>query len=140
MSAARLTNPERAAWLQDWLEALSLHFDHRLAAGLAGQAAATLDLTTPQRFVRVAAAAFVFATLYVVEGVGLALARRWAEYLTVVVTISFLPIEVIAARHGRMIPRLAIIGLNVTVVVYLLRQLWSSRLHSAPPDREHRRA
>jgi uncharacterized membrane protein (DUF2068 family) len=138
VGASRLTSPERAAWLQDWLEALSLRLDHRLVAGLAGKAAAVLELTTRQRFVGIAATAFVFASLYVVEGVGLALARRWAEYLTVAVTISFLPIEVVAAWHDRTLPRLAIIGLNAAVVTYLVRQLWFGRSRSASTESENR--
>ena len=35
-----------------------------------------------------------YALVFAVEGVGLLMARRWAEWLTVIVTASFIPLEI----------------------------------------------
>jgi uncharacterized membrane protein (DUF2068 family) len=63
---------------------------------------------------------FFYAVLFLCEGTGLALGRRWAEYLTIVSTASLLPIEVyeIFARpsSGKGIVLLA----NLAIVVYLV--------------------
>ena len=49
--------------------------------------------------VEVALVLLAYALVELVEGVGLWMARRWAEYLTVVATAAFLPLEVL--RTGR---------------------------------------
>lgn len=121
--AVNLVNPERAGWFQDWLEGLSIDQSHRLVAGLAGRALEMMDLGGPQRFSHFAVGAFLLSCLYVVEGVGLALARRWAEYLTVAVTSSFLPIEIASSWHRWSLLRAATIVVNLGVVAYLVMQL-----------------
>jgi uncharacterized membrane protein (DUF2068 family) len=104
-----------------------LAFGHHLGAGLAGDALTLLNFGETTRFGRLAVGAFALAALYVVEGVGLAFARRWAEYLTVVVGISFLPVEVVALSHSVTLPRGAALALNIAVVWYLIVQLRAGR-------------
>lgn len=125
VGALRLLSPERAAWALEGLDALSRDLHHRLVGRLAGHAVALMERTTPQQFGRFGAGALLFATLYVVQGVGLAQARRWAEFLTVAVTSSFLIVEAAALWHRWTSLRFAIIVLNVVVVLYLLGQLRS---------------
>src|SRR5262245_19213508 len=68
---------------------------------------------------RVAIAALCYAVVFAVEGVGLLLKKRWAEWLTVLVTASFVPFEVyeIAQRGGA--AKIAALVLNVAIVAYL---------------------
>jgi uncharacterized membrane protein (DUF2068 family) len=62
-----------------------------------------------------------YAAVFLVEGVGLLLRRHWAEWLTVFVTGSFIPLEVYElARHFGAGKVIALI-LNVAIVVYLAR-------------------
>ena len=66
-----------------------------------------------------AIAALVYAAVFAVEGIGLILRKRWAEWLTVIVTASFIPFEVYElVRHGGAGKIVAIV-LNVAIVVYL---------------------
>ncbi len=106
---------------------MELSLGHHLGAALAGDALTLLNFRASPHFGRLAFVAFLFAALYVVEGVGLALARRWAEYLTVVVGISFLPVEVVALSHSVTLPRAAALALNIAVVWYLIVQLRAGR-------------
>jgi uncharacterized membrane protein (DUF2068 family) len=71
--------------------------------------------------------ALCYAAVFVVEGVGLVLEKTWAEWLTVVVTASFIPIEIyeIAAHFG--IGKVVALALNVAVVAYLAWVRWSER-------------
>src|SRR5258706_7194534 len=127
IGALRLLSPDRAASVQDWLEGLVLERGDHVAAAVAERALALLDLAGPNGLSKLAVGAFLFATLFVVEGVGLALARRWAEYLTVAVTTSFLPVEAVALWRRWTLPRAGTIVVNVAVVAYLLAQIWVRR-------------
>jgi uncharacterized membrane protein (DUF2068 family) len=56
-----------------------------------------------------------------IEGVGLWFQRRWAEYLTFVVTTSLLPLEIYEIANRATIFKVIAFVINVAVVVYLLR-------------------
>jgi uncharacterized membrane protein (DUF2068 family) len=65
----------------------------------------------------------VFAAYAAVEGleaVGLWFQRRWAEYLTFLVTASLLPLEIYELSHRVTVFKLLTFVINVAVVVYLL--------------------
>jgi uncharacterized membrane protein (DUF2068 family) len=68
-------------------------------------------------------ACFAYASVFAVEGVGLVLRRRWAEWLTVVVTGSFLPIEGYELAHRRGGAEVVALALNLAIVGYLLAHL-----------------
>ncbi len=127
IGALRLLSPERAAWTQAWLEELVLERDRHVAAMLAERALALLDLAGPKAWSEVAIGAFLFAALFIVQGVGLALARRWAEWLTVSVTTSFLPVEAVALWHRWTLLRAGTMVLNLAIVVYLLAEIRAQR-------------
>jgi uncharacterized membrane protein (DUF2068 family) len=64
--------------------------------------------------------ALVYAIVEGVEAVGLWYARRWAEYLTLIVTASLLPVEVYELAHHFTVLKVGAFVLNVAVVIYLL--------------------
>lgn len=67
-----------------------------------------------------AAVALIYAVVEGVEAVGLWRARRWAEYLTLVVTASLLPLEIYElVTHATPFKVIAFI-INIAVVAYLL--------------------
>ncbi len=55
------------------------------------------------------------------EGIGLYLEKTWAEYLTLAITASFLPWEVIQIFHRITLIRVSLLTVNVLVFVYLLK-------------------
>lgn len=139
-AALGILNPTRSAEAQAWLERLALTPGHQLITAWAERAVVLLSATGPRRLRELAIGAFLYAGLFFVEGVGLARARRWAEYLTVVATSSYLPLEAWALwRHPTLAPAVTIV-LNAAVVGYLLFQLRVGRLALAqsagPPFRE----
>jgi len=69
------------------------------------------------------AGAFLYAALFITEGVGLWLQKRWAEYLTVAATASFIPFEIFEIVKLRTFPRIAALTLNVLVVIYLIYRI-----------------
>ena len=83
----------------------------------------------------VGAGAFLYAVLFITEGVGLWRQRRWAEYLTVVATASFIPFEIFEVSRRITLPRVSALVINTLVVVYLLyriRNPWSWQLDARP--------
>jgi uncharacterized membrane protein (DUF2068 family) len=64
--------------------------------------------------------ACVYAAVFVVEGVGLLRGKRWAEWLTVVVTASFIPIEVFECVRHFGAGKAVTLALNVAIVLYLI--------------------
>jgi uncharacterized membrane protein (DUF2068 family) len=70
--------------------------------------------------VLVAGALLAYALIELVEGVGLWFAKRWAEYLTVVATAAFLPLEVYELTEKVSGLKIGTLALNVAAVVYIL--------------------
>ncbi|WP_329432661.1 MULTISPECIES: DUF2127 domain-containing protein [unclassified Streptomyces] len=68
----------------------------------------------------VAVALMVYALIEIVEGVGLWRARRWAEYLTVVATAAFLPLEIYELTEKVSWVKIATLTVNVLAVLYIL--------------------
>jgi uncharacterized membrane protein (DUF2068 family) len=66
-----------------------------------------------------AIAAIVYALLEGTEGVGLAMRRRWAEYLTVIATGLLIPYEAYEVVHRVTLFKVGALLLNVAVVGYL---------------------
>jgi len=68
----------------------------------------------------VAAAAAGYAALEGTEAVGLWLGRRWAEYLTFIATVVFVPYEVYELTKSVSWLKLLTLAINVLIVIYLL--------------------
>ena len=62
---------------------------------------------------------FVYAAVFLTEGGGLLLRKRWAEYLTTIVTASFVPFEGYELVHAPSILKAAGLALNLAIVGYL---------------------
>ena len=78
---------------------------------------------------RIGAGAFFYAALLLTEGVGLLMRQRWAEYFTVFVTASFIPLEVYEIFRRSTMTRFVILGINVAIVWYLVVHIASTRHH-----------
>ncbi len=79
-----------------------------------------IDVITAHRLRQIGAATFFYAGLRVAEGWGLVLEKVWAEYLTVGVTVSFLPLEMFEIVRRPDWFRVGIMVINLLVLAYLL--------------------
>ena len=82
--------------------------------------------------VAISVGSFIYAALLLTEATGLWLRRRWAEYFTIIVTGSFIPLEIYELARRFTGTRLAIIVVNVAIVAYLVRNLRVTRHQRAP--------
>ena len=64
-----------------------------------------------------------YALLHLVEGTGLVLRRRWAEYLTVVATGSLLPLEFYEVARKFRVLRVGVLAINLAIVAYVIARL-----------------
>ncbi len=97
------------------VEALHLDPDRIAIARLLDKTA----LITVHRLKQLSALVFLYAALDLVEGTGLILEKRWAEYLTLIVTVALLPLEAVKAIHHPSHLALLILLVNVLIVIYL---------------------
>jgi uncharacterized membrane protein (DUF2068 family) len=96
------------------------------------------DIIDDHMLRRIGAAVFIYAALDLVEGVGLYFEKAWAEYLTLVVTASFLPWELFEV-FGRVTPvRVSLLTVNALVFIYLL-MLVTSRQRRARESSESKK-
>ena len=70
---------------------------------------------------------FVYAAVFLTEGTGLFLRQRWAEYLTIIVTISFVPFEIYVILRRFSLERAIVLVLNIAVVIYLVWKIRRDR-------------
>ncbi|MDI1430095.1 DUF2127 domain-containing protein [Polyangium sorediatum] len=127
LGALELLRPGIAEWAQRWLTLLSANVDRRVVQ----QVLAHMSGLSPSRLEALGAGAFLYAALFTAEGVGLWRERRWAEFLTVIATASFLPFEFYELFRQVTLPRLLALLVNLAVVVYLVHRL-RRRRHGHP--------
>jgi uncharacterized membrane protein (DUF2068 family) len=65
----------------------------------------------------------IYSAMFLTEGVGLVLARPWAEWMTVITTSGLIPIEVFELYRRFTSLKLAIFAINVAIAIYLVRNL-----------------
>ena len=68
----------------------------------------------------VGAGTFFYAGLFLTEGLGLVLRKTWAEYFTIIVTGSFLPVEVYLMTQHLTAARVLATLVNIGIVWYLV--------------------
>ena len=67
--------------------------------------------------------AFLYSSLQLTEGIGLWMEKRWAEFLTVIATSLFIPLEVYEIYEKFTWVRVLILIVNLFVVWYLATRL-----------------
>lgn len=119
LGALKLLDPRTLPVLEGWATALAARRARRaLVHGiswLSGLHARRLDA--------LAVGAFLFAALFLAEGVGLWLGKRWALYLTVIATTLFVPFEALQLVRGASLTRAVVLLLNVALVAFLVSHL-----------------
>ena len=70
---------------------------------------------------RIGFGAFCYAAIGILEGIGLYLEKAWGEYLTLIITASFLPIEILEIMRRLTMARVTILIVNVLVLIYLIK-------------------
>lgn len=123
LGALGLMNSGVSDFAQDWLERLALGNGQRFAVAAATRVLPLFNAATPRHFAALGAGAFVYASVFLAEGIGLWQGKKWAEYLTIGVTASLLPFEMAAVYSRLTAVRVATLVVNSLVIVYLAWEL-----------------
>jgi uncharacterized membrane protein (DUF2068 family) len=129
LGAIRLLNPEIADRAQGWATALAASSDRQMVQHLLARAVSL----RPARLEALGVGAFLYAGLFATEGVGLWRAKRWAEYLTIIATASFIPFEGFEFAQRATLLRGGALVLNIAVVAYLVAHVRRDRSVGSPP-------
>ena len=78
---------------------------------------------SPEKVSLLGAGAFVYAGLFMTEGIGLLMRKRWGEWFTVIITSSFLPIEIYELVKEFTVFKVLLLVGNVVVAIYLIWRL-----------------
>lgn len=85
----------------------------------------------PHRLKEISAAIFAIAALDAIEGTGLVLEQAWAEFVTLILTASFLPWEIWELVRRITWIKLGLTLINIAVVIYLAlyvrMRMWERR-------------
>lgn len=116
MSALHLLHKDVAGMAEHWVTVLGLDPGNRYVS----RALQKVGDLSPQKIRNFGVVSFIYAGLFLTEGIGLWLVKRWAEWFSVIITSSLIPVEVYEIyRHPSAIKGLVLI-VNIVVVGYLL--------------------
>jgi len=123
IGAFRLLHKDLAEILVRWIEALRLDpGQHFLDIALA-----KASNVSPAQIKKVGVGSLIYAGLFLTEGVGLWLRKRWAEWLTITITSSLVPVEIYGLYRHPTAVRVLVLTLNLAIVVYLIYHIRSQR-------------
>jgi uncharacterized membrane protein (DUF2068 family) len=123
VGAFRLVHTDIGNLLAEWVPRLGIGPGSRYVGRLLGEASAL----TPNRIRDVGVGSFIYAGLFLTEGIGLWLLKRWAEWMTIVITSSLVPVEVWEIWRRPHVGKVVVLGINVALVGYLIYQVRKER-------------
>lgn len=112
IGAFRLLNPDVELRVERWIAHVQLAPARRVVAFLSGASDGKIEA--------IGGLAFGYALLFLIEGTGLLMRKRWAEWFVIVVTGSLLPFEIYELLEGASFAKVATVIINVAVVIYLV--------------------
>ena len=82
---------------------------------------------SPHRIKELGLVSFVYAGLFLTEGIGLWMLKRWAEWFTVIITSSLVPVEVWEIHRHPSAVKVVVLAINLAVVGYLVYRIVKER-------------
>jgi uncharacterized membrane protein (DUF2068 family) len=116
IGALKLLHKDVGQIVQSSIDVLRVDPDNRLIHSFMVRVLAVNDRTLKE----ISAGTFAYAAIFLTEGTGLLLRKRWARYFTIIVTTSFLPLEVYELARRTSAAKVAIILVNIAIAAYLI--------------------
>src|SRR5215472_5468818 len=114
IGALRLLHKDVAGIVEHWVNAFRVDPHNHYILWLL----AKLSIVDDKKLKELSIGTFIYAAIFLTEGIGLAFRKVWAEYFTIITTGSFLPLEIYELiRHVTFPKGLALI-INIAVVIY----------------------
>src|SRR5690349_14971776 len=119
VGALKLLHKDVAAEAERWIEMFRIDPQNPYIQ----KALAKIWTIDPRKLEELSVGTFAYAGLFLTEGIGLALRKRWAEYITIISTASLLPFEIYEIVKRVSAPRIVILLANIAIVVYLVMEV-----------------
>ncbi len=92
-----------------------------------GALLAKLNMLDDKKLEALSALTFAYSALFLTEGTGLFFEKRWAEFLTIIATASFIPVELYELCKAPSVVKALMLALNAGIVVFLIVTLRRSK-------------
>ena len=119
VGALKLVHHDRESALEHLVSILGLNPGGRYVDRTVGK----MMSISPRQLKDLGVGSFAYAALFLTEGIGLWLMKRWAEWFTVVITSSLVPLEVYEIYRHPTVGKVVVLAINIAVVVYLVLRI-----------------
>jgi uncharacterized membrane protein (DUF2068 family) len=119
VGAFKLVHSDMAAVVEHWVRAMRLApGNHFLDAALG-----KISHLNPEQIKKLGLGSFIYAAMFLTEGVGLWMLKRWAEWLTVIITSSLVPFEIYEIYRHPTSVKVGVFAINIAIVVFLIYRI-----------------
>jgi len=115
----RLMHQDLGQRLEYWVRAMRLDPGNRYVEMLLMR----MSNLTPAQIKKLGLVGLIYAALFLVEGIGLWMQKRWGEWVTVVITGMLIPVEIYEIFRHPGIGKVLVLILNAAVVGYLIYRI-----------------
>jgi uncharacterized membrane protein (DUF2068 family) len=119
IGALKFLNKGTAAEMFRWANAIRVDPGNRFFQLLLTR----LSILSEKTLRELSLGTFFYSALHFTEGFGLLFRKRWAEYFTIIITGSFIPLEVYEIVRRPTFAKGIVLVLNLAVVAYLAMNL-----------------
>jgi uncharacterized membrane protein (DUF2068 family) len=123
IGALKMLHKDVAAEIAQWIDVLRVDPHNHYIQMLLDK----LGMVDDRKLKALSIGTFFYSALFLTEGIGLALRKRWAEYLTIISTASLLPLEVYEILKRASAPKIVVLIANIAIVVYLVLEVRRTR-------------
>jgi uncharacterized membrane protein (DUF2068 family) len=116
VGALKLLHRDVGDTVERWVVASGLNPEGRFVT----TAIEKVSALSPQRIKALSLGSMIYAALFLTEGIGLWLLKRWAEWFTIIITSSLVPVEIYEIHHHPTPLKVAVLIINVAIVAYLI--------------------
>src|SRR5215471_20458939 len=115
----RMLHQDLGMRLEHWVHAMRLDPGNRYIE----HALLRVSDLSPAQIKRIGLVGLLYAGLFLVEGTGLWLQRRWGEWVTVVLTGMLVPVEMYEIFHRPTAVKVLVLLVNLGIVFYLIHRI-----------------
>jgi uncharacterized membrane protein (DUF2068 family) len=123
VGALKLLHKDIVGVVEHWVDLLKLDPNNQFIDAALEKA----SHITPDKIKELGLGSIIYAGLFLTEGIGLWLEKRWAEWLTVIITGSLIPIEVYEIHRHPSAVKIAVLLINIAIVGYLVYRIRGNR-------------
>ena len=116
IGALRFLHKDLSNSVLHWAQVLRVDTDNRYIHGFLVK----IFRVTPKQLKELSVGTFIYAGLFLTEGMGLLLRKHWAEYFTIITTGLLIPLEIYELVRHFTVVKLVVTIINVLIVWYLV--------------------